>query len=109
MDTLGADIETVELPEAFNQAIGWHRTIMEADLAKSFAPEYEQGADRLSANLREMSERGQTYLAVDYNRAIDRRVGLNMLLDSIFERCDAILGALKQGGTLESPGSWPTT
>ena len=91
VQALGEDIEEIALPPAFDDAIAWHRTIMEADLANSFAREYEQGADQLTAILREMIERGQTYLAVDYNRAIERQVGLNYLLDGIFEVYDAIL------------------
>ena len=88
---LGDNIEEVALSEPFNDAVAMHRTLMYADLAKSFAGDYERGADRLSANLRAMIEEGQTYLAVDYNRSVERREGLNGLLKDVFEEFDAIV------------------
>ena len=91
VDILGENAAEVELPEPFNDAVEWHRTIMAADLARNLAPEYESGKDKLSATLREMIERGQKCLAVDYNRAVDRIPILNALLNQVFERYDAIL------------------
>jgi Asp-tRNA(Asn)/Glu-tRNA(Gln) amidotransferase A subunit family amidase len=107
-DTLGEAVAEVALPTAFDDAVAMHRTIMEADLAKSFAREYERGADQLSATLRQMIERGQRYAAVDYNRALERRVGLDALLDELFDEYDAILTPATTGEApvgLESTGS----
>ncbi|MGH7422615.1 MAG: amidase, partial [Candidatus Methylomirabilales bacterium] len=69
VERLGERVKEVPLPDLFKDAIAVHRTIMEADLARSFAPEYERGKDVLSLTLREMIERGQKVLAGDYNRA----------------------------------------
>lgn len=91
VEALGKAVEELTLPEAFNEAAAWHQTIMEADLAKNLARDYAQGRDQLSTVLREMIERGQRCLAVDYNRVLERREGLNLLLDGIFEEFDAIL------------------
>lgn len=91
VEALGDSVEEVSLSESFNDAVAMHRTLMYADLAKSFARDYERGADRLSADLRAMIEEGQTYLAVDYNRAVERREGLNVLLKDVFEEFDAIV------------------
>ena len=105
---LGDNVEEIELPESFNDAVAWHRTIMEADLARSFEREYETGKDRLSSTLREMIERGQTHLAVEYNRAVGEVAVLNGVLGNIFERCDAILTPATTGEApvgLESTGS----
>ncbi|MFN7085476.1 MAG: amidase [Burkholderiales bacterium] len=89
---IGEPIVECELPEQFGQALEWHRTIMEADLAKSFAAEYERGADRLSASLRAQIERGRRVSAVDYNQALDRIPVLNAVLTELLEqRCDVIL------------------
>jgi Asp-tRNA(Asn)/Glu-tRNA(Gln) amidotransferase A subunit family amidase len=99
-EALGNAVEEVVLPEPFNEAAAWHRTIMEADLAKNLAREYAQGKDRLSTVLREMIERGQSCLAVDYTRALERRDGLTRLLAPIFEEYDAIL-------TPAAPGEAP--
>ena len=76
---------------AADDAVAWHRTIMEADLARSFEREYEGGKDKLSSTLREMIKRGQKCLAVDYNRAVGQMAVLNGILDEVFERYDAIL------------------
>jgi Asp-tRNA(Asn)/Glu-tRNA(Gln) amidotransferase A subunit family amidase len=75
----------------FDEAVSWHRAIMEADLAKSFASEYARGKNRLSEILREMIERGQRVSAVDYNRALEQVPKLNRVLGKIFSAYDAIL------------------
>jgi Asp-tRNA(Asn)/Glu-tRNA(Gln) amidotransferase A subunit family amidase len=69
---LGENAGEVDLSDLFNGAVEQHRTIMEADLARSFEQEYASGKDKLSSILREMIERGQKVLAVDYNRAVSR-------------------------------------
>ena len=105
---LGDAVQEMELPSVFGDALDLHRTIMEADLAKNLAKEYESGRDKLSDTLCEMIERGQKVLAVDYNRAVDRQASLNMALGEIFERVDAILtpAALAEAPRgLESTGS----
>ncbi len=108
VEHLGENVGEVELPETFNDALAWHRTIMETDLARSFEREYDTGKDRLSSNLREMIERGKTYLAVEYNRAVAHIPVLNGLFDEVFERFDAILTPATTGEApvgLESTGS----
>src|SRR5918996_2236203 len=67
VEHLGEQVEELPLSASFDDAIEMHRTIMEADLARSFA-RYERGRDRLSARLCEMIERGQEVRALDYNR-----------------------------------------
>ncbi|MDF1590520.1 MAG: amidase [Desulfobacterales bacterium] len=105
---LGEIADEVALPEIFNDAVLLHRTIMEADLARSFAPEYDRGKDKLSAILREMIERGQKVLAKDYNHALGRIPVLNRAFDNIFDWHDAILTPATTGVApvgLESTGS----
>lgn len=105
---LGEQCDEVPLPDPFEQALDCHRTILCADLAKSFAHYHRAGADRLSETLREMIEEGQKILAVDYNRAIDWVAVLNAGLDQIFDRYDAILTPATAGTApsgLESTGS----
>ncbi len=105
---LGEGCDEVALPEPFDKAVELHRTIMLADLAKSFAGYYERGADRLSARLRDMIQEGQSVLAMDYNRAVDWIEVLNAGLDQVFERYDAILTPATTGEApagLESTGS----
>ena len=105
---LGDRCDDVALPDPFEHAVEWHRTIMCADLAKSFAGYYERGADKLTDTLRAMIEEGQKTLAVDYNRAVDWRDVLVSGLDQVFERYDAILTPATTGvapACLESTGS----
>ncbi len=105
---LGENVAEVELPDIFNDAVEQHRLIMEADLARSFGPEYERGKDKLSSILREMIERGQKVLAVDYNHAVSQIPILNRTLDKTFDWYDAILTPATTGEApvgLESTGS----
>jgi Asp-tRNA(Asn)/Glu-tRNA(Gln) amidotransferase A subunit family amidase len=81
---------------------------MEADIAANYETDYERGADKLSASLKELIERGRNVKAVDYIKSLARIPVVNEALDEIFDRYDAILtpavaGAAPQG--LESTGS----
>ena len=105
VEALADQVEDVELPSAFQDAIELHRSVMEADLAKSFAREYERGRDRLSARLREMIERGQESRAVDYNRAVQRISALNAALAEVFGTYDAILTPAAPGEAPQGLGS----
>ena len=103
---LGEGCDDVTLPEPFERAVEWHRAIMYADLAKSFAAYFERGKDRLSRRLREMIEEGRKVLAVDYNRAVDWREVLNSGLDQVFERYDAVITPATTG---EAPAGLDST
>jgi len=108
LEQLGEAAYEVELSATFEPVTVWHQTIMESELARSFAAEYQRGADKLSTQLKEMVERGQRYPAVDYLKALNQRHGLLDILDSVFEECDAIItpattGAAPRG--LRSTGS----
>jgi Asp-tRNA(Asn)/Glu-tRNA(Gln) amidotransferase A subunit family amidase len=106
VEALGERVEEVALSASFDDAIEIHGTIMEADLAKSFAREYETGRDQLSARLCAMIEAGQRVLAMDYNRALERAATLNAALDELFTGYDAILTPSAPG---EAPGGLGST
>ena len=72
----GALLQEVELPKAFESAIEWHRTIMESDIARSYATLYACGRNRLSDMLVQMIERGQTYSDAEYRRALEGAAAL---------------------------------
>ncbi|RPI08509.1 MAG: amidase [Zetaproteobacteria bacterium] len=99
-------VEEVELPPAFAEAAMIHRTIMEADLASSFAAEYARGKERLTPTLRSMIERGQRTLAMEYRHAVERVPGLVQALESIFTQYDAILTPATTG---EAPAGLAST
>jgi Asp-tRNA(Asn)/Glu-tRNA(Gln) amidotransferase A subunit family amidase len=90
-ESLGEHAEPFELPESAAQAIDWHRTIFEADLAASFELEYERGAQQLSASLRSQIERGRQVTAVDYRKALSRIEILNEGFAELFANVDAIV------------------
>ena len=106
-------VEERILPESVRQAWDWHRTIMEADIASSYAPEYERGAAQLSQSLRAQIERGQRIRAVDYLYALAQVPRLVAGFGEVFDRSDAILtpaapGAAPEGLTATGDPSFCT-
>jgi Asp-tRNA(Asn)/Glu-tRNA(Gln) amidotransferase A subunit family amidase len=108
VEFLGGKVEEIDLSDLLENTVSWHRTIMEADLARSFRREYERGKKGLSPVLREMIERGQQCLAVDYNHAVEQIPGLVSSFDEILLEYDAILTPATTGEAppgLESTGN----
>ncbi len=100
-------IAPFELPPSAADAVDWHCTVMEADIAGSFEAEYERGRDQLSASLRAQIERGRLTTAVEYRRALARAPVVLDSFETVFEHFDAIvtpatLGTAPKG--LESTG-----
>jgi len=106
VDYLGPRIRALELPEVFAHAVDWHRIIMEADLARSFAREYGRGREQLSDRLVEMVERGLRVKAVDYNDAVARIGELNRLFEARLHGYDAVVTPAVPG---EAPSGLETT
>ncbi len=97
----------IELPPTTAEALEWHRTIMEAEMAANLDREYERGRDRLSESLRAQLARGREIRALDYQRAVARIPLLNAGFDEMFERCDAFITPAAAGTApkgLESTG-----
>lgn len=88
---LGDSVRRFDLPEKSRDALAWHQTVMEADLAGSFEVEYDNGRERLSESLRGQIERGRRVTAVDYRRALSRIPILNAGFDPLFDEVDALL------------------
>ncbi len=93
-------VEEQTLPAELRSAWDWHRTIMETDIASSFAAEYDRGAEKLSSSLRQQIERGRTTRAVDYLHALAQIPRLNHGFEHVFDQFDGIL-------TASAPGSAP--
>jgi Asp-tRNA(Asn)/Glu-tRNA(Gln) amidotransferase A subunit family amidase len=91
-ETLGKQVEEVELFPSAAEAWDWHRTIMECEMAANLEPLWVAGRDKLSGKLRSLLERGREAKALDYQRAL-RRIPLAVeSLDELFQqRYDAIL------------------
>ena len=105
-ELLGDDCRDLPLSEPFDHAVKMHRTIMNADLAKSFAGYYERGKDKLTNTLCGMIEFGQKVSAVDYNKAVEYRELLNSGLNSVFDDYDIILTPATTG---EAPAGLDAT
>jgi len=97
---LGERVVEIDLPQSASNALDWHRTIMEAEMAVNLDLEWEKGRDRLSEPLRRQLVRGREVGALDYQRALARIPLLNQGFAELFERCDAIL-------TPAAPGTAP--
>ena len=97
---LGDRIVELDLPALTNEALVWHRTIMEAEMAANLDAEWTRGRDRLSASLQAQLERGRAVPALAYQQAVARIPIINAGFEEIFERCDAIL-------TPAAPGTAP--
>lgn len=92
VDAIGGQVEEFNLPAQFKDAWDWHRLVMEADLARNYAAEYDKAADRLSESLRGQIERGRRVTAVDYNNALEKITPINRALDELFDnRYEAIV------------------
>ena len=105
-DTLGKQIEEVELFPSATEAWDWHRTIMEAEMAANLEPLWLAGKDKLSEKLRGLIERGREVRAVDHQRALRRIAPTVESLDDLFmQRYDAILTAPALGTAPKGLGS----
>jgi Asp-tRNA(Asn)/Glu-tRNA(Gln) amidotransferase A subunit family amidase len=88
---LGDRVEEFVLPESAREALEWHRTIMEAEMAANLVVEYDRGRDQFSDSLRAQLERGRKHTAFDYQAALARVPLLNEGFAELFERYDAIV------------------
>jgi len=97
LERLGEHRCDVALPAGAGQAIAWHRTVMEADIAASFEAEYERGRAQLSDSLAGQIERGRRVTAVEYRKAVAQAGPLNAAFAPLFERVDAIVAPATLG------------
>ena len=101
VEALGGRVEEIELMPSAGEAWDWQKTIMEAEMAANFEPEWRDGRDQLSDKLRALIERGRDVRAIDYQRAIARIRPIQESFEELFtERYDAIL-------TPSAPGPAP--
>src|SRR5262245_33095835 len=100
VEALGEAASEVELGQSFERAVELHGIVMAVDMAHNLHRDYEKGADKLSPRLRQLIERGRTYPAIDYTRAVAAAGPLNQALAPIFDEYDAIL-------TPAAPGEAP--
>jgi Asp-tRNA(Asn)/Glu-tRNA(Gln) amidotransferase A subunit family amidase len=97
---LGERVSEIALPEFTGEALGWQRTIMEAEMAASLTVEWDRGRDKLSEQLRALLERGRAVPALEYQQALARIPLLNEGFAEVFDRVDALI-------TPAAPGTAP--
>ena len=100
MTALGDRVEEVELPSSAANALAWHQTIMETEMALNLEQEWERGRDRLSESLRAQLARGRSATALDYQKALARIPVLNEAFADLYARYDGLL-------TPSAPGTAP--
>jgi Asp-tRNA(Asn)/Glu-tRNA(Gln) amidotransferase A subunit family amidase len=92
VDSLGGQVEDVELFPSAEKGWEWHQTIMAAEMAFNFEREWKDARERLSEQLRAQIERGREVCAVDYQRALRQIAPIHESFVELFEqRYDAIL------------------
>lgn len=107
-DFLGDHAEGVPLADVYDEVYEMHRCVMEADMAKNFAREFEQAPDKISPLLAAMIERGRKVSAIEYNIGLERIDIFAKGLDVVFEHFDVIMMPASTGEApvgLESTGS----
>ena len=91
VDVMGDRVEEVDLGAVYDEVFEWHRMVMEADIAKNMADDYQRGSDKMSPQLCEMIERGRKVHAIDYNLALDRIDMFAKAFAPMFEEFDAVI------------------
>jgi Asp-tRNA(Asn)/Glu-tRNA(Gln) amidotransferase A subunit family amidase len=99
-EALGENVSEVDLGSSFERVIDMHRIVMEVEMAHNLHRDYDKGSGQMSAQLRELIERGREYKAVAYTGAIAGSSLLNGAIDEVFDEYDAIL-------TPAAPGAAP--
>jgi Asp-tRNA(Asn)/Glu-tRNA(Gln) amidotransferase A subunit family amidase len=106
VEALGDRVEEVELFPSAQEAWGWHKTIMEAEMAANLEREWRTGKDKLSGELRSLMERGRELRAFEYQRALRSIAPVADSFDELFmERYDAILTPAALGTAPKGLGS----
>lgn len=87
----GAEVEDVELPEAFNQLPAWHACVTASEARASFLPEYRTHKDQLAGLLVGHVENARGYSRADQLGALDGMAALRPVFDGIASRYMAVI------------------
>lgn len=104
---LGDQCEPVELPPAFAESHDLLTKLMIAGFAHRLGSYYDRGKDQLSWQMQSAIEAGRQVPAHEFLSAVDRIDLMNVALEQIFSRYDAILTPAAAGvapSGLESTG-----
>lgn len=104
---MGATVDEIELPRAFDQALESARLIQLAELAHGYSELLATSGSQMSATFRALCERGLRHSAVEYLGALDTRDALRKALGKLIDAFDAIVTPPATGEaprTLDSTG-----
>ena len=87
----GAIVREVELPEPFSRLGKAQATVMNFEMARSFAYEYSAHQDQLSNKLRELIALGQALSPDAYDEAVSLGIECRCLLERVFSDVDVLL------------------
>ncbi len=90
-EVLGERCTTFDLPPPIDELIGWHRTVMDVEMAASLAVDFHRGADRMSPQLVTLIGRGRAASAVDYLHSLGAMRRFGSVLDEMFDSFDALV------------------
>mgnify|MGYP002628736485 CR=1 FL=1 len=79
------------LPESVGNAVGWLRTVMDAEMSVNLQPLIEGGSATPSAPTLELIERGEAITATEYLKASKRLAGASAGFAEYFDYFDAIV------------------
>jgi Asp-tRNA(Asn)/Glu-tRNA(Gln) amidotransferase A subunit family amidase len=97
LEVMQGVVVSAELPPVVEQAVQWHRTVEDAELAFALQRELHHHAGRLSEELRQRVQAGMAIPALDYLAARDRMPHVRCAFDDYFEHYDAILAPAALG------------
>jgi len=91
LKSAGASVVEVTLPESFNTAVEDQLLIMAVEAAAFHKPVYEKQAQDYQPKLREMLRQGLETDAVDYSKALERRLRFIADMKRLAEQIDILL------------------
>ena len=106
MRSAGVDVVDLELPERCRGLVEAQRTIQLFETRLSLSPEWREHGARMSADLRDVIERGAAIPAGRYEAALRHAATARASLDEVFAKVDLVLTPSSKG---EAPASLATT
>ena len=91
LESAGASVVELTLPESFGTAIQDQMTIMGAEAAAFHKPMYEKQAQDYRPKLREMLRQGLETDATTYSKALERRLRFSADMRLLAEKADVLL------------------
>ncbi|MGI9315892.1 MAG: amidase [bacterium] len=106
IQTLGAQVEEVELASSFAAVWDHLKTVNEAEMATWYRQIYQTGRQYLDEVVISQIERGMQTVVPDYINAMAHRTRANAIVDELFDQYDALITPAAPG---EAPKGLDTT